>query len=527
MSKKKNLCCCSWCTPIVVITLLVCTAVIVTVLGAASIPLFDDLYQQKVKENLVLKKGSESYNNWVSPPAPVYMQFYIFNYTNAQEFLKNNTKPRVVERGPYSYREYRVNEVLEETEDTITYLENNTFVFDPATSCEGCTENDTFIVPNIAIITVFKHIKDLNITNPGWFETLAIKAANVIFNADKDVSLFLELTTYKLIWGYSNGFLGRLKTIEDALSIFHLDLPPLDPWVALSYNGTIGALHDGNMTLYNGKEDINEVQRIFKWRGIDKAPYWRTEYGEMLNGTDGSRFHPDLKRTDKIYVFTAEICRSLYLEYDKDDSVFDIDLYRYTTTDLLFANHTINPDNYAFCGPDKCWGTGILPLGQCQEGGPPVFMSAPHFYQGDPSLYDAIDGLHPEKEKHATFVSVEPVTGLAMSAHKRLQINVLAQPSEWFDVMKPLKEEYNFLPVLWVNEGATIDRPNADKYKSEVVQPKIVLKWVSIGLMILGGLVLIAALVVGLVVKNNPEYKKFENEPDSHSKSETNGAVVT
>ena len=40
---------------------------------------------------------------------------------------------------------------------------------------------------------------------------------------------------------------------------------------------------------------------------------------------------------------------------------------------------------------------------------PPVFMSAPHFYQGDPSLLDAINGLNPIKAKHATFVSVEPV----------------------------------------------------------------------------------------------------------------------
>ena len=40
---------------------------------------------------------------------------------------------------------------------------------------------------------------------------------------------------------------------------------------------------------------------------------------------------------------------------------------------------------------------------------PPVFMSAPHFYQGDPSLLDAVNGLNPIKAKHATFVSVEPV----------------------------------------------------------------------------------------------------------------------
>ena len=33
-----------------------------------------------------------------------------------------------------------------------------------------------------------------------------------------------------------------------------------------------------------------------------------------------------------------------------------------------------------------------------------------HFYQSDQSLFDAVDGLDlPDKEKHATLISVEPV----------------------------------------------------------------------------------------------------------------------
>ena len=53
---------------------------------------------------MVLKKGSESYDNWRAPPVPIYMKFYIFNYTNVDEFLASKTNPNVAERGPYSYR---------------------------------------------------------------------------------------------------------------------------------------------------------------------------------------------------------------------------------------------------------------------------------------------------------------------------------------------------------------------------------------------------------------------------------------
>lgn len=522
MGKKKG--CCSCCTPVVVVASLVCVGVIFACLGAGSIPLFEDLYNNQVDDQLVLKKGSESYNNWVTPPAPVYMKFHIFNYTNVDDFIhkRNNvTKLSVKEIGPYSYRELRVNEVLKEDGESITYLPNNTYIFDPATSCKGCNENDTLMVVNAAVITVMSMIKDFNITDPGIIKKGAIKFINAIFDADKDVSLFLKLKVHKLIWGYHNPFLGRLSTLESLLNflkILGIKLPPIDPFVALEYNGTKGAYHEGNMTILTGKSNIDDVMKYTEWRGLPDAPYWRTRWGRMLNGTDGTRFKPKISRDDQLYIFNSDICRSLYVVYDQDETISDVNLYRYTTTDFLFANHTVNPDNIAFCGPKRCWGSGLLPIGQCQTGNPPVFMSAPHFYQGDKSLSDAIIGLHPEKSKHATFVSVEPTTGMTFSGFKRIQINILARPSLWFDVMKPFTKEYNFLPLLWGEETAQIDKADLDKFKKEVLQPKTILKWVSYGLMILGAVIVFAGVIVGVVAKRKSKYKQFENDDNAVSK---------
>ena len=53
---------------------------------------------------MILKNGRESYNNWQKSPAPIYMQFYIFNYTNVDDFMSGKSKPNVKEKGPYSYR---------------------------------------------------------------------------------------------------------------------------------------------------------------------------------------------------------------------------------------------------------------------------------------------------------------------------------------------------------------------------------------------------------------------------------------
>lgn len=63
-----------------------------------------NLYNVFVSKQLVLKKGSEAYDNWNNPPTPVYMQFYLFNYTNTDDVVSKSAIPEVQQLGPYSYK---------------------------------------------------------------------------------------------------------------------------------------------------------------------------------------------------------------------------------------------------------------------------------------------------------------------------------------------------------------------------------------------------------------------------------------
>lgn len=40
----------------------------------------------------------------------------------------------------------------------------------------------------------------------------------------------------------------------------------------------------------------------------------------------------------------------------------------------------------------------------------PLYISNPHFYQCDTEMLDAIDGLKPEKEKHGSYLKIQPVS---------------------------------------------------------------------------------------------------------------------
>lgn len=52
-----------------------------------------------------IEEGSFAFNLWKEPPVKVYIKVFIFNITNAEEFLnKKDTRLKVKEVGPYVYR---------------------------------------------------------------------------------------------------------------------------------------------------------------------------------------------------------------------------------------------------------------------------------------------------------------------------------------------------------------------------------------------------------------------------------------
>ena len=65
-------------------------------------------------------------------------------------------------------------------------------------------------------------------------------------------------------------------------------------------------------------------------------------------------------------------------------------------------------------------------------------MTAPHFWNADKDLETQMNGVKPDKMLHDTFLDIEPITGVALSAHKRIQVNVL----KYFHT-----EKFTYLPL--------------------------------------------------------------------------------
>ena len=54
----------------------------------------------------------------------------------------------------------------------------------------------------------------------------------------------------------------------------------------------------------------------------------------QIRGTDGTIFGPDVKKTDKLYIFNKDLCQSLPLVYQEEVNHRGINTYRYTTSDF-------------------------------------------------------------------------------------------------------------------------------------------------------------------------------------------------
>eukprot|EP00794_Sanderia_malayensis_P007498 gene7498-8329_t len=474
--------------------------VILVVAGAVLIPEFPKIIRKLINDNIVIKNGSEAYDQWHNPTSPFYMNYYVFDLVNEKDVLAGK-KPNVTQKGPYAYREIRRNDPVnwKDDGDLLTYLQYKAYVFDKEMSCADCLENDTVTTPNIPMLTLMHETLTSN--------QLIQFGVLTIFESAK-VSFFHKLSVKEVLFGYNDTLLMFLRNLEHNKLFEDLykllkrfapklaaKIPTINPFLQLQYNGTASMNMTGTVTIHTGKKDINKIQETTSWKGEPMLSFWNSSYGNMINGSDGTHFKPNPSKTDRLYIFVTDICRSLYLNYAKEDSVHGIKLRKYTTLPSLFQNASVNEENRPFCVP-KCYDAGLLPIGQCLPMNPPVFMSGPHFYQGAPRLVDAIIGMEPKESLHATFLNVEPYTGITMKAYKRLQVNVDIQSSSTYRAVTKQTRDMIY-PVMYIEEHGTISDADAKKFKKQVYLPITIASVAQYSLIGLGGLLILSSIFVG------------------------------
>ncbi|XP_068429658.1 lysosome membrane protein 2c isoform X2 [Clinocottus analis] len=416
-------------------------------------------------QEIVLKNGTDTFEAWENPPAPIYMQFYFLNLTNPLEVLDGD-RPAVIEIGPYTYREYRPMEQVDFQDNgtKVAAVNNKTYIFQRNMS-RG-PESDLIRTVNIPAMTVMEQFKDHSII------------ANLISSYMKSTGegLFTTRTVGELLWGYEDGLLKALQILQ----------PDLDDVFGLFYKSNGSS--DGEYVFFTGQENYKDFARVDTWNGDSKLSWWTSDECNKINGTNGASFHPIITKDETLYMFSSDLCRSLYVLFEEEVTVKGIPGYRFSPPSMVFANNTVNPANAGFCVPaENCLGSGVLNVSPCKQGAP-IIMSSPHFYQADEKYIQGVFGMSPQKELHQTLIDINPLTGLIIQAAKRLQVNVQVEKIPRFDQTGNVGTV--IFPVVYLNESVVIDDASARKLHSILVEQNVVVNvpFMLIGLgIVLGG----------------------------------------
>ncbi|NXL43757.1 CD36 protein, partial [Podilymbus podiceps] len=440
---------------------------VLAIFGGILIPVGENLIGKAIRKDAVIANGTIAFENWIVPGSSVYRQFWVFHVQNPSEVLDQGARPKLEQRGPYTYRvRYLPKEnITEHSDGTISYMLPNIARFEPDMSVG--TENDTITCLNLAVVAA-----------PALYKTSFMHILlNVWIKASKS-SMLQNRTVKELLWGYKDPFLNKIPyPLDTVLGVFY------------PYNGTF----DGLYKVYTGKEDITKTAIIESYKNKRNLSYWEG-YCDLVNGTDGASFPPFVKKDQTLRFFSSDICRSIYGVFHSKQEVKGISLYRFTVPRQAFASPVEVEDNYCFCTDEvisqNCTLAGVLDISACKAG-KPVFISLPHFLHASESILHEVEGLSPNEKEHETFLDIEPITGFTLQFAKRLQVNLLVNPAPKIEALAKVKKPYVF-PVLWLNETAVIGDEKAKMFRNKVTGRVQMLSVVQMSLMIAGSVLFLA-----------------------------------
>ncbi|NXT05180.1 SCRB1 protein, partial [Prunella fulvescens] len=420
-------------------------------------------------QNVRIDPSSISFQMWKDIPVPFYLSLHFFEVLNPKQVLSGG-KPVLRQRGPYVYREYRFKtNITFHDNDTVSYLEYRHLFFQPHLS--NGTEDEYIVVPNLMMMGAAVMVENL----PGYVKFLLSGALAALKQ-----EAFMNRTVGEILWGYDDPLIDAINNIVPGL---------------LPFKGKFGLFKDFNnsdsglFTVNTGIKNISQVHLVDSWNGLKQVNYWRSSQCNMINGTAGEMWPPFMSPTS-LQFYSPDACRSLTLVYEQSGHFQGVPTYRFVAPKTLFANGTDYPPNEGFC---PCMQSGIQNISTCRFNAP-MFISHPHFYNADPSLVEAVEGLQPNKEQHGLFLDVHPMTGIPMNCSIKLQLNLYMKRVPGIVQTRQIKPVV--LPVLWFAESGSIEGSVLKQFYTNLVLLPTVLDYLQYILLGLSVPLIISAAVL-------------------------------
>uniref|UniRef100_UPI00358F6999 scavenger receptor class B member 1-like isoform X2 n=1 Tax=Myxine glutinosa TaxID=7769 RepID=UPI00358F6999 len=433
------------------------------------------LLHHKVAQGVVLKPKGETFEMWRAPSLPLYQRIYLFNLTNPTE-AENGKQPNLTEIGPYVYRVYRTKENITFHDNaTVSYRERKRLEF--VSELSAGSEEDIISTINVPAMSMAMTMK-----RASFFTRLAASATLGLSYPET----ILSLSVSSLLWGYTDSLISTLTSLGQF---------PLGRFGLLAeHNDSLSGLY----SIFTGEDDPSKAHSIDMWNGKRQVTYWKSLIANQMLGTVGQLWPPFLPAHRPLAFFNPDACRSLWMDFVGENVTDGITVYKYRFAPSLFTSPP--PDSFyppsqhdplpteaspspspsadeAYC---PCLKSGTISLSKCRKG-VPIYLSQPHFLDGDPSLQ--LSGLAPDRAQHGTEVLIHPLTGVPLSVNMKFQVNLLIESMSDFPVTKKFSKV--LLPLIWFSEGGDVTGGFRDRiYTNLVLMPHVVslAAWVALGL---------------------------------------------
>lgn len=437
-----------------IINLVLCVLCIFSgILGVAYLG-FDPLVRSLVLKRLVLSNTSETFHIWENPGISPHFKVYFFNLTNPEAVFEGIEKPKLVEVGPYTYRQKWLKQnVTWHNNGTISYKTRKVFTFTPSESCDSCLEADIITTLNVPAISAYHKVNGYGLN---WWSNSAYE---VVIRGLHDV--WMKRSVTDLLWGYDEKLFKAGQ--------FSADPPPFEKFGLFLDKDTSNENILGEYSMYTGEGDPYKLSTIHSYNGKTEMSFWNDSQCDKVHGSDGASFNPYIKKSDTLWFFNDQLCRAIPLVFEKDIKQEGLPGLRFVPREDVFMSSKKYPGNRCYAGEDREEGDGVFDVTVCQFGAP-IVLSWPHFLGADQKYRDAVEGLSPEKTKHGFWFDIQDVTGTTLSAKARFQINMKVPNLEAFSDLSKVKT--TVIPILWLEEGIDELGPKIVGYlKKAVTEP--------------------------------------------------------
>ncbi|XP_055644644.1 scavenger receptor class B member 1 isoform X4 [Toxorhynchites rutilus septentrionalis] len=250
------------------------------------------------KWKLIFEKGGEIFELWKTPPVDLYVKIYLFNVTNAREYLRGDADKMTFEEvGPYVYRELLSHE-------NVTFLNNGTLYTKPSHPLvfqehlsNGHKEEDVFFVPNIALLSIAQVA-----SRQSYLLRLPL---NLLIRQTK-ISALEQQTAKQFMFGFET----TLTTLGNTF---------LPNWITFNKVGLIDRMYDFDddfETIYTGETDESLSGLYDSYLGSPNLPQWDGDHcSSIRKASDGTKFKSFIKDDDQLLFFRKSMCRPQRMDY--------------------------------------------------------------------------------------------------------------------------------------------------------------------------------------------------------------------